>query len=76
LINIAYLAGLIHDVGKIVLDELVLEKKEEIKSFAEKEGKTFLEAESHFFNFNHAEIAFEVCQQWDLPESISTTSPG
>ena len=72
LINVAYLAGLIHDVGKIVLDELVLEKKEEIKSFAEKEGKTFLEAESHFFNFNHAEIAFEVCRQWDFPESIST----
>ena len=71
LINAAYLAGLIHDIGKIFLDELVFEKKEEIKSFMEKEGKTFLEAESHFFNFNHAEIAFEVCRQWDIPESIS-----
>ena len=72
LINAAYTAGLIHDVGKIVLDELVLEKKEEIKSFVEKEDNTFLEAESHFFNFNHAEIAFELCRQWDFPESIST----
>jgi len=71
LTNAAYTAGLIHDVGKIILDELVLEKKEEIKSFMEKEGKTFLDAENHFFNFNHAEIAFELCRQWNFPEFIS-----
>jgi len=71
LTNAAYTAGLIHDVGKIILDELALEKKEEIKSFMEKEGKTFLDAENHFFNFNHAEIAFELCRQWNFPEFIS-----
>lgn len=71
LTNAAYTAGLMHDVGKIILDELVLEKKEEIKSFMEKEGKTFLDAENHFFNFNHAEIAFELCRQWNFPEFIS-----
>ena len=38
LTNAAYTAGLIHDVGKIILDELALEKKEEIKSFIEKNG--------------------------------------
>lgn len=72
LCNAAYTAGLIHDVGKIILDELVLEKKEAIKSFLKNEGKNFLNAESHFFNFNHAEIAFEICKQWGLPEVIST----
>lgn len=72
LINAAYTAGLIHDVGKIILDELVLEKKGEIKSFMEKEGKTFLDAENHFFHFNHAEIAFELCRRWNFPEFIST----
>ena len=30
LINAAYTAGLIHDVGKIILDELVLEKKNKL----------------------------------------------
>jgi putative nucleotidyltransferase with HDIG domain len=72
LINATYTAGLIHDVGKIILDELILNKKEEIKSFMEKESKTLLDAENHFFNFNHAEIAFELCRQWNFPEFIST----
>ena len=38
----------------------------------EKEGKTLLDAENHFFNFNHAEIGFELCRQWNFPEFIST----
>lgn len=38
----------------------------------EKEGKVFLAAESNFFNFNHAETAFEICKQWGLPEVIRT----
>ena len=67
----AHMAGLIHDVGKIILDSYIVEKKEEFEAFMEKEEKTFLEAESHFFGFNHAEIASEVCKKWNFPESIS-----
>ena len=38
----AHMAGLIHDVGKIILDCYIVEKKEEIESFLEKQEKTFL----------------------------------
>ena len=67
----AHTAGLIHDVGKIILDDHVLEKKEAIESFMEKEEKTFLEAEVEFFGFDHAGIAAEVCRKWKFPESIN-----
>jgi len=67
----AHMAGLIHDVGKIILDSYIVEKKEEIESFMEKEEKAFLEAESQYFGFNHAEIASEVCKKWNFPESIT-----
>ena len=67
----AHMAGLIHDVGKIILDSHIVEKKAEIESFMEKEEKTFLDAESQYFGFNHAEIASEVCKKWNFPESIS-----
>jgi HD-like signal output (HDOD) protein len=65
------MAGLIHDVGKIILDPYIVEKKEKIESFMEKEEKTFLEAESQFFGFNHADIASEVCHKWNFPEAIN-----
>lgn len=71
-VNDAYTAGLIHDIGKIILDSCVLERKEEIESFMEKDEKTFLEAETHFFDFHHADIAFEVCKRWKFPESMAT----
>jgi len=71
LIKEAHMAGLIHDVGKIILDRYILEKKEEIESFMEEEEKTFLDAESQYFGFNHAEIASEVCKKWNFPESIN-----
>ncbi|MCK7510829.1 MAG: HDOD domain-containing protein [Desulfobacterales bacterium] len=63
----AYLAGLIHDVGRIILDRLVLEMKAEIAEFMEREQKTFLDAETRFFGFNHARVAAEVCRKWKFP---------
>ena len=72
LVKEAHMAGLIHDVGRIILDSYIVEQKEEIESFMEKEEKTFLDAESQFFGFNHAEIASAVCEKWKFPGSINT----
>jgi len=71
LVKEAHMAGLIHDVGKIILDSYIVEKKEEIDSYMEKEEKAFLDAESQFFGFNHAEIAAEVCKKWNFPDAIN-----
>jgi putative nucleotidyltransferase with HDIG domain len=76
LVNEAYTAGLIHDVGKIVLDPYILEQKDKIESYMENEEKTFLDAENHFFAFNHAEIAFEICEKWNFPEHINIAIKG
>jgi putative nucleotidyltransferase with HDIG domain len=76
LVNEAYTAGLIHDVGKIVLDPYILEQKGEIEFYMENEEKTFLDAENHFFAFNHAEIAFEICEKWNFPEHINLAIKG
>jgi len=68
----AHMAGLMHDVGKIILDTHVAERKDEIEAYMEKEEKTFLDAENRYFGFNHAEIASEVCKKWNFPESIAS----
>ena len=53
-IHEAHTAGLIHDVGKIILDRHVLENKDQITAYMTGEEKTFLDAERHFFGFDHA----------------------
>ncbi|HEX5680300.1 MAG TPA: HDOD domain-containing protein, partial [Desulfobacterales bacterium] len=67
----AYIAGLIHDVGRIILDRLVLEMKAEIAEFMEREQKTFLDAETRFFGVNHARVAAEVCRKWKFPGAMA-----
>jgi putative nucleotidyltransferase with HDIG domain len=70
-IHEAHTAGLIHDVGKIILDRYVAENKDQIAAYMTQEEKTFLDAERHFFGFDHAEIASEICQTWKIPEKIT-----
>jgi putative nucleotidyltransferase with HDIG domain len=69
---VAHTAGLIHDVGKLILDPFVLEEKESFDSFIVSEQGTFLDAEQQILGFDHAEIAAEVCQKWGIPETISS----
>ncbi len=69
--NEAYTAGLIHDVGKIILDPYVLMLKDQIELYMEKEEKTYLEAEDHFFSFNHADVASGICEKWNIPEFLA-----
>lgn len=66
----AYLAGLIHDVGKLVLDRFVAEKKTEIESFMQSEQRTLLDAEIYFFGCSHAKVAGEICRKWKFPQVL------
>jgi putative nucleotidyltransferase with HDIG domain len=68
----AYIAGLIHDVGRIILDPLILGIKPEITRFMEQEQKTFLDAENRFFGITHARVAAEVCRKWKFPAVMAT----
>ena len=69
--NEAFVAGLIHDAGKIVLDPYIVERQPDFESYMTDDQHTFLGAEMHVFGFDHAEIAAEVCQHWSIPEQIS-----
>jgi HD-like signal output (HDOD) protein len=70
--NEAFSAGLIHDTGKLILDEYVLEKKDAFDKFLAESDATFLDAEKKILGFDHAEIASRVCDKWNFPKTIST----
>ncbi len=71
LANEAFSAGLIHDVGKLILDRYILQRKEEFLEFLAGGEQVFLVAEKEILGFDHAEIASEVCKRWNFPKSIS-----
>ncbi len=67
----AFAAGLIHDVGKIILDPYVLERKDEFQAFVRAGKESFLSAEKQILGFDHAELASEVCKRWKIPDHIA-----
>jgi putative nucleotidyltransferase with HDIG domain len=71
IIHEALTAGLIHDIGKLILDPYVLEQRETFDAFMEDGNQTFLEAEKQILGFDHAEIAAEICTHWKFPESLT-----
>jgi putative nucleotidyltransferase with HDIG domain len=66
------MAGLLHDVGKLILDPYVQERKVLFDHyFQENVGTPLHVAEKDIFGFDHAVIAAVLCETWDLPRTIS-----
>jgi putative nucleotidyltransferase with HDIG domain len=67
----ALTAGLIHDIGKLILDPYVLENRDAFDKLVEDENQTFLTAEKQVLGYDHAEIASEICDHWKFPELLA-----
>ena len=67
----AYLAGLLHDIGKIVLNEYVRYGYSVINKMVEEKSIPFTYAEREVLGFDHAEIGGMIIDQWALPEIYS-----
>ncbi len=67
----AFVCGLLHDIGKTVLETYVIEAFEQIYTKVVEDGKTFAEAEREVLGFDHAELGAKVVEQWNLPEVFS-----
>jgi len=67
----AFSAGLIHDVGKLILDPYIFERKEAFESAVLGGNESFFSAEKNILGFDHGEIASEVCDKWQIPQHLS-----
>ena len=70
--NEAFTAGLIHDVGKLVLDRYVYERKEDFLKQMSDHQASFYDAEKTILGFDHAEIAEKICKKWNFPRKITS----
>jgi HD-like signal output (HDOD) protein len=66
----AFMAGLLHDAGKLILDRHLRDRMDALESLLEDDGHTFLDAERRVLGFDHSEIASEACAKWQIPDAI------
>jgi len=66
----AFSAALIHDCGKLILNEYIAERHEQLDEILKDGQKTFLEAERELLGFDHGLIAAEVCAKWQIPSDL------
>ncbi|MDR1037336.1 MAG: HDOD domain-containing protein [Deltaproteobacteria bacterium] len=64
-------AGLLHDLGKVVLALNLPEEMRLVQEKVESEDIRFYEAEGLVLDFDHAEIGQWLAEHWNLPESIA-----
>lgn len=66
----AFIAGLIHDIGKPVLDKNLGDEYQAVVEHVFNRQGTFHEAEMERFGFDHAEIGSLVVTKWKLAEEL------
>jgi putative nucleotidyltransferase with HDIG domain len=65
-----FTAGLLHDIGKIVLGTFVEVDCQPIVQLAFQQGVSFEEAERQVLGVDHAEVGADLLAQWQFPEDI------
>ncbi len=66
-----FLAGLLHDIGYVVLNHLDRETSDRLhERFASEQALTSAEIEAEMLEMNHCELGGELARLWELPDSI------
>ena len=65
-----FLSGLVHDMGKAVLDEFFHDEFLNIINYLEMKRATFSEAEKVVLGTTHYQIAAKLLSQWKFPKKI------
>jgi putative nucleotidyltransferase with HDIG domain len=66
----AYTAGLLHDIGKVVLDQYVSSAYPLFYRKLNEEGNNFSETEKTILGIDHTEVGSELARRWSFPESL------
>jgi len=65
-----FIASLLHDIGKLVLSEFVMDTSQKIFDLIDGEGISFLEAEQRILGVGHDEIGARVLEKWEFPDEV------
>jgi putative nucleotidyltransferase with HDIG domain len=68
--DLAYTAGLLHDIGKIALDQCMSDAYPFFYRRTQLEGDELTAVESDAFGITHEQVGEELAHRWSLPSSI------
>ncbi len=69
--ELIFTAGLLHDVGKLVIGSVLGDEPGQLQGSLAGSGATLLGAERALLETTHAEVGGLVCDRWQLPTPIS-----
>nr|MBF0220995.1 HDOD domain-containing protein [Desulfobulbaceae bacterium] len=67
----AYTAGLLHDIGKVVLDQYVALSMSDFYNTDAETKKGLLHTEQTIFRTDHQQIGKKLAVRWNIPENLS-----
>lgn len=65
-----FLAGLIHDIGKLVVDQYFPDEFKAIIAYITSNRSTFSKAEKDLLGVTHYQIGAKLLRQWNFPEKV------
>jgi len=68
--GVDFVAGLLHDIGKLVLDQYFHPKVREVGKLRDKEGIALFDAETRAIGVDHAMLGSWLAAKWELPTSL------
>ena len=66
----AFLGGLFHDIGKIIMNFFDSQQFQKVMEKCYNEQISFLEAEQQVYSYTHAEVGGLVIKKWNFPEML------
>ncbi len=68
----AFAAGILHDIGKLILSQYFTEEFEQILTLTREEDIYIGKAEEQVLGVTHAEIGLWLAEKWNLPDKLVT----
>ncbi len=66
----AFVAGLLHDIGRLVMARYLKSEHQEIQEELKLSGRPIWEIEQEVLSMSHSEVGGLLCKRWNLPQNI------